>query len=126
MSKAKTRTTPADDWRQHQLRRRAAGKGKHPLPHGRYSGTKKTLHDGVQPRHRLLPGYRACDTLTFLSPAQIEALEELCVLSAHTWGFSFSPAMDRVCKAIADEVGPADRDAYLARASKRERLEIFA
>jgi hypothetical protein len=31
--------------------------------------------------------------------------------------------MERVCKAIA--VGPAAKLAYLARASKREHLEIF-
>ena len=78
------------------------------------------------PRHRLLPGYRACDILTFLSPADIEALEELCTLSAHTMGFSYSPAMERVVKRIADQVGPADRDSYFARASKRERIEIRA
>jgi hypothetical protein len=47
MSKAKSRTTPADSWRQHQLRRRAAGKGKHPLPAGRYTPVKRTLRDGV-------------------------------------------------------------------------------
>jgi len=61
-----------------------------------------------------------------LSPAQIEALEEMCTLSAYTMGFSCSPAMERVCKAIADKAGPAAKLAYLARASKREHLEIFA
>jgi hypothetical protein len=61
-----------------------------------------------------------------LSPAQIEALEEMCTLSAYTMGFSYSPAMERVCKAIADKAGPAARAGYFARASKRERLEIFA
>ena len=61
-----------------------------------------------------------------LSPAQIEALEEMCTLSAYTMGFSYSPAMERVCKAIADKAGPAAKLAYLARASKREHLEIFA
>ena len=34
--------------------------------------------------------------------------------------------MERVCKAIADKAGPAAKLAYLARASKREHLEIFA
>jgi hypothetical protein len=61
-----------------------------------------------------------------LSPAQIEALEEMCTLSAYTMGFSYSPAMERVCKAIADKAGPAARLACLARGSKRDRLEIFA
>ena len=61
-----------------------------------------------------------------LSPAQIEALEEMCTLSAYTMGFSYSPAMERVCKAIADKAGPVAKLAYLARASKREHLEIFA
>jgi len=50
----------------------------------------------------------------------------MCTLSAYTMGFSYSPAMERVCKAIADKAGHAARLAYLARASKRERLEIFA
>jgi hypothetical protein len=78
------------------------------------------------PRHRLLPGWRACETLTFLSPAQIEALEEMCTLSAYSMGFTYSPAMARVCKAIADAAGPADKRAYLARAAERERIEIPA
>jgi hypothetical protein len=115
MSKAKSRTTPADGWRQHQLRRRAAGKGKHPMPHGRYSATKKTLHNGIVARPALT-----------LSQAQIEALEELCTLSAYSMGFTYSPAMDRVCKAIADKAGPAARADYFARASKRERVELRA
>ena len=51
MSKANSRTTPADDWRQHQLRRRSTGKGKFSMPHGRYSATKKTLHNGVAIGH---------------------------------------------------------------------------
>jgi hypothetical protein len=61
-----------------------------------------------------------------LSPAQIEALEEMCVLSSSTMGFSYTPAMERACEAVADKIGPAARLVYLARASKRERLEIFA
>jgi hypothetical protein len=61
-----------------------------------------------------------------VSPAQIEALEEMCTLSAYTMGFSYSAAHERVCKAIADKAGPAARLTYLARATKRERLEIFA
>jgi hypothetical protein len=50
----------------------------------------------------------------------------MCTLSAYTMGFSYSPAMERVCKAIADKAGPAAKLGYLARASKREHLEIFA
>jgi hypothetical protein len=61
-----------------------------------------------------------------LSPAQIDALEEMCTLSAYTMGFSYSPAMDRVCKAIADKAGPAARAGYFARANKREPIEIRA
>jgi len=61
-----------------------------------------------------------------LSPAQIEALEEMCTLSACTMGFSYTPAMERACEAVANKIGPAAKLAYLARASKREHLEIFA
>jgi hypothetical protein len=61
-----------------------------------------------------------------LTQAQIEALEEMCTLAAYTMGFSYSPAMEHVCKAIADKAGPAAKLAYLSRASKREHLEIFA
>jgi hypothetical protein len=61
-----------------------------------------------------------------LSQAQIEALEEMCVLSAYSMGFTYSPAMDRLCKAIADKAGPAARADYFARASKRERVELRA
>jgi len=61
-----------------------------------------------------------------LSPAQIEALEEMCTLIAYTTGFSYPPAMERVCKAIADKAGEGAKLAYLARASKREHLELMA
>jgi hypothetical protein len=47
----------ADDWRQHQLRQRARGKGKHAMPHGRYSATKKTLHNGVVARPEFVELY---------------------------------------------------------------------
>jgi hypothetical protein len=58
MAKATKSGTPnsssrhdADDgWRAHQLRQRARGKGKHAMPHGRYSATKKTLRNGVVAR----------------------------------------------------------------------------
>jgi hypothetical protein len=62
MSQAKSRTTPnpslrheADGWRAHQLRRRASGKGKHAMPHGRYSSTKRTIHNGVVARPTAKP-----------------------------------------------------------------------
>jgi hypothetical protein len=112
---SKATKSPTDSWRQHQVRRRAAGKGKRPMPHGRYSATKKTLHNSVVDRPALT-----------LSQAQIEALEEMCTLSAYSMGFTYSPAMNRVCKAIADRAGPAARADYFARASKRERVELRA
>jgi hypothetical protein len=61
-----------------------------------------------------------------LTPAQIAALEEMCTLSAYTTGFTFSPAMERVCKTIADKPGPAAKLAYLAHASEREPIELIA
>jgi hypothetical protein len=119
MSKAKTPNTTipseADSWRAHQQRLRAKGRGKHPMPAGRYTPVKRKLSGEVVARPALS-----------LSQAQIEALEELCTLSAYSMGFTYSPAMDRVCKAIADNIGPAARADYFARASKRERVELRA
>jgi hypothetical protein len=59
-----------------------------------------------------------------LTPAQLAALEEMCVLTAFTDGFTWSPAMDRVCKLIADKAGHAAQQAYLAHASKRQSIVL--
>jgi hypothetical protein len=65
--------------------------------------------------------------LITLSPAELDALEEMCTLSAHTMGFSYSPAMERVVRAIADKAGPAmsAREVlvkkYVVRLSAEER-----
>ncbi len=59
-----------------------------------------------------------------LSPAQIEALEEMCTLSAYTMGFSYSPAMARVCKAIAEGIELWAAERQLPR-SKAIRELIF-
>jgi hypothetical protein len=45
-----TQQTPGDDWRLHELRRRAKGKGKYPMPAGRYSALKKPLGKNAVPR----------------------------------------------------------------------------
>jgi hypothetical protein len=112
MSKATNSTTTSrDSWRNWQLRRRANGKGKHPLPAGRYSTTKKTLHHGVQPRP--------------LSAAQTRTLWEFCTLTAyHPDGFTWTREMEAVCQAIADRSSPAAIDACLARADIRERSYV--
>ena len=102
MSKAKSRTTPADSWRQHQLRRRAAGKGTRAMPHGRYSETKKTLHNGVVAR-------------LALSPAQDALLTEMATLVYyHPSGFTYTRPMLKLVKAIADRATPAAQRACLA------------
>jgi len=101
MSKAKSCTTPADGWRQHQLRRRAAGKGKSPMPHGRYSATKKTLHNGVVAR-------------LALSPEQDALLTEMATLVYYSDGFTYTRPMMKLVKAIADRVTPAAQRAFLA------------
>ena len=101
MSKAKSRTTPADSWRQHQLRRRAAGKGKSPMPHGRYSATKKTLHNGVVAR-------------LALSPEQDALLTEMATLVYYSQGFTYTRDMMRLTKLIADRATPAAQRACLA------------
>jgi hypothetical protein len=110
MAKAKSRTTPADGWRQHQLRRRARGKGKHPLPGGRYTPVKRTLRKGVQPRD--------ADRIA-------DALWEACTLSAyHPSGFSWTPEMMAAAKHIADLAPRKTRTACLAAADARERSYI--
>jgi hypothetical protein len=115
MAKANSTNTtiPADSWRDHQLRRRAKGAGKFPMKHGRYSGTRKTLHNGVVARPPLT-----------LSPAQIAALEEFCTLTHYGDGFTVTPAMQRVCKAISDRATPAAQHAILAHAHARELAYI--
>jgi hypothetical protein len=119
MAKAKTRTTPnpaprhepADDWRLAQLRRRAVGKGKHPLPAGRYTPVKRTLRNGVQPRP--------------LSAAQSWTLWKLCTLSAyHPDGFTFTPEMTAVCQHISDQLDAESQSACLTQADRRERAYI--
>ena len=102
MSKAKTSRTPADSWRQHQLRRRAAGKGTRAMPHGRYSATKKTLHNGVVAR-------------LALSPEQDALLTEMATLVYyHPSGFTYTRPMLKVMKSIADRATPAAQRACLA------------
>jgi hypothetical protein len=102
MSKAKTSRTPADGWRQHQLRRRAAGKGTRAMPHGRYSVTKKTLQNGVVAR-------------LALSPEQDALLTEMATLVYyHPSGFTYTRPMLKVMKSIADRATPAAQRACLA------------
>ena len=102
MSKAKTSRTPADGWRQHQLRRRAAGKGTRAMPHGRYSATKKTLQNGVVGR-------------LALSPEQDALLTEMATLVYyHPVGFTYTRPMMKLVKAIADRATPAAQRACLA------------
>ena len=100
MSKAKSRTTPADSWRQHQLRRRAAGKGTRAMPHGRYSVTKKTLQNGVVAR-------------LALSPEQDALLTEMATLVYYSDGFTYTRPMMKLVKAIADRATPAAQRACL-------------
>jgi hypothetical protein len=102
MSKAKTSRTPADGWRQHQLHRRAAGKGTRAMPHGRYSPTKKTLQNGVVAR-------------LALSPEQDALLTEMATLVYyHPSGFTYTRPMLKVMKSIADRATPAAQRACLA------------
>jgi hypothetical protein len=115
MAKAKTRSTtnraprhePADDWRLHQLRRRAHGNGEHPMPHGRYSATKKTLRNGVVAR-------------LALSPEQDALLTEMATLVYYSDGFTYTRPMMKLVKSIADRATPAAQHACLAQAHTRE------
>jgi hypothetical protein len=112
MSKANDSTTTSrDGWRQHQLRRRAAGKGKHPLPGGRYSPLKRTLHNGVIDRP---------NPLAFISQSEAETLAELCTLTAYSDGFTFTEPMMAICKVIANRSTPAARRVCLVEAAARE------
>jgi hypothetical protein len=105
------RHEPADDWRLHQLRPRAHGKGKHPMPHGRYSATKKTLHNGVVARPTK---EEVADTLW-----------EICTLSAyHPDGFTWTAEMMAATKHLADLEPRKIRAACIAQADARERAFI--
>src|SRR5262249_39320187 len=105
-------TTNLSPWRAAQLRQKARGKGTRAMPHGRYSGTKRTLHNGVVARA----------VLTALPEDLAAALEELCVLAAHhPSGFTYTPQMEAACRRVADESGPAAIANCLARADIRER-----
>jgi hypothetical protein len=117
MAKANSTNTtiPADSWRDHQLRRRAKGAGKFRMKHGRYSVTKKTLHNGVVARA----------VLTALPEDLAIALEELCVLAAHhPSGFTHTPQMEAACRRVAAESEPAAIAMCLARADARERAYV--
>jgi len=122
MAKAKSRTTPnraprhepADDWRLHQLRRRAAGKGKHAMPHGRYSATKKTLHNGVAIR----------DGRMVFTAEQAETLAEIATLVTYSDGFTYTPEMMKLNKLIAGAAGPNWRRACILEASAREHAYV--
>ena len=114
MSKAKSCTTPADGWRQHQLRRRAAGKGTRAMPHGRYSATKKTLHNGVAIR----------DGRMVFTAEQAETLAEIATLVTYSDGFTYTPEMMRLNKLIAGAAGPNWRRACLAHATAREHTYV--
>jgi hypothetical protein len=114
MSKAKSRTTPADGWRQHQLRRRDAGKGKHAMPAGRYSETKKTLHNGVAIRHGRM----------VFTADQAETLIEIATLVTCTDGFTYTPAMMKLNKLIAAAAGPNYRRACISEAAAREHAYV--
>jgi hypothetical protein len=101
----------ADSWRLAQLRRRAAGKGKRPMPHGRYSATKRTLRHGVLARPAL-------------TADQAEVLWEICTLSAYSDGFTHTEEMAAVCREIADTAGRPAIAMCLARADIRERAIV--
>ena len=122
MAKAKSRTTPnraprhepADDWRLAQLRRRAAGKGKHPMPARRYSATKKTLHNGVAIR----------DGRMVFTAEQAETLAEIATLVTYSDGFTYTPEMMKLNKLIAGAAGPNWRRACILEASAREHAYV--
>ena len=122
MAKAKSRTTPnrtsghepTDDWRLAQLRRRAAGKGKHPLPAGRYTPVKRTLRNGVVTRHGRLA----------LNGEQIETLAEIATLVTYSDGFTYTPRMMALNKLLANIGGPNYRRGILAEAAARERTYV--
>jgi hypothetical protein len=103
MSKAKTSRTPADSWRQHQLRRRAAGKGTRAMPHGRYSSLKRKLSGEVIARPALT-----------LTAEQDALLTEMATLVYYSDGFTYTRPMMKLVKSIADRATPAAQRACLA------------
>jgi hypothetical protein len=83
------------------------------MPAGRYSIIKRKLSGEVVARPALT-----------LSPAQIETLTELSTLAYYSDGFTFTPAMMRLSKFIADRVPPAAQHACLAEAAAREHAYV--
>jgi hypothetical protein len=59
-----------------------------------------------------------------LFPAQIEALEELCVLTYYSDGFTYTKRMMKLVKSIADRATPAAQHACLAQANAREHAYV--
>jgi hypothetical protein len=90
------------------------GAGKFPMKHGRYSATKKTLHNGVVYRD----GHLA------LTLDQADTLVEIATLVTHSDGFTWTPAMMKLNKLIANIGGPNYRRAILAEATAREHAYV--
>jgi hypothetical protein len=114
MSKAKSRTTPADDWRQHRARQRAKGKGRFAMPAGRYTPVKRTLRNGVVYRDRHLA----------LTLDQADTLVQLATLVTYSDGFTYTPAMMALNRRLANIGGPNYRAAVLAEAAAREHAYV--
>jgi hypothetical protein len=114
MSKAKTPNTTipseADSWRAHQQRLRAKGRGKHPLPGGRYSTLKKKLSGAVISRQAHPARH---PVVLFGDDAAMLKLVATLVYY-HPSGFAYSDRMMGVMKGIADQLPRADRRAIVA------------
>jgi hypothetical protein len=84
------------------------------MPHGRYSPTKRTLRNGVVYRD----GHLA------LTLDQADTLTQIATLVTYSDGFTYTPAMMKLNKLIANIGGPNYRQAILAEAAAREHAYV--
>jgi hypothetical protein len=67
---------------------------------------------------------KATQSLT-LTADQVNALRAMCTLVTYTDGFTYSPAMEKVCRHIADQSSAFERLRTLTRAADEERIQIY-
>jgi hypothetical protein len=74
--------------------------------------------------HKTAPVLPTPARSVMLVGAEAEAFWEHCCLTAYSTGFTVSPAMERLCKSIADQRSAIERLRCLTRADERERAAI--
>jgi hypothetical protein len=60
-----------------------------------------------------------------LTADQVNTLRAMCTLTTYTDGFTYTAAMHKLCKAIADQTPAIERLRTLCRASEEEHVVIY-